>query len=234
MNTARVPLIAIGGLSVGKEAYPELIELGKLENVVLFTNPKGTTIREKTNRIIAQLPKSFEEADIVSFSQGSLVATKIACHLKTPRRLILVNPAGLIDDDSPTALIGRFFLQVAEEIRYAIRHAFHLDFKPLRNSALVGLNFLKNCFCKIYLWQELSEMAHAKVVPSLRDLKERGVKIVLLTAKSDRIFPEKRIAQTLEGEPGLIDEWIHFPGEDASHNASYLKEIGIIRRVLGW
>ena len=234
MGTTRRLVVAIGGLGLEKESYPEVTELGKSGDVVLFTNLKGTTVREKAAWVMTQLPESLEGIDIIGFSQGCLVATEIACHLETLRCLVLVNPAGLIGDDSSLCLTCRFILQIVEEWAYALKCAFRLNLKPLRNSARANLDFLKNCLCNFHLWQEISEMAQARVVPSLRDLKKRSVNIVLLTAENDRIFPKERIVKTLEEEPDLIDEWTMFPEKDASHNASYLQETGIIRQVLGW
>ena len=227
-------VVAIAGFA----AEESLFQLKGLGDVVFFADSKVTTIQEKASLVGIQLPESFENIDIIGFSQGALVATlvatEVACrHPETLRRLILITPAGFIEDDSTARLACRFILQILEEGVYVLKCAFHLNFKPLRDSIKVGSVLLKNCLRKRHVWQEVSEIAQAKVVPSLHDLKKRGVEIILITANSDRVFPEKRIAKTLRGELNLVDRWLSFPEERASHGTPYFGEIGsIIRQIL--
>ena len=228
-------IVIIGGFGVGKIAYAaEIAELEKTGKKVLFFNPKGT-IREKVISVYTEIKnQSLGKIDLVGFSEGSLVAALLALARNLEvQRLVLVNPAGLIGEDSVARLVCRFIRQIVEEGAYVFKKAFHLNFAPLRVSARVGLEFLKNCLCNRYIWQELSEITQTDIVSLLRDLKKGGVEIILVSAHSDRVFPKERIAKKLEDEPLLV-EWLSFKWKDASHNVSYLKETIVLRQILGW
>jgi len=231
MSTKKNLVVIIGGFAGEITAYAdEISALEKSGKTVLFFNPKGT-IQEKMGSVYAET-KNLGEIDLVGFSEGAIVATKLATELQI-RRLILVNPAGLIGKDSVAVLICRFIRQVIEEEMHALNCALHLNFNPLRVLTRVELEFLKNCLCNPHLWQELSEITQARIESSLYDLKKGRVEIILISAKSDRIFPEERIAKVLkEFHPVEWIKWVNFVEKDASHNASFLKEPGVLRQIL--
>lgn len=224
MSTRKAQVILIGGFATERPAYAaEIAEIERSGKEVLFLNPRGT-IEEKVRNIERELDR---EVDLVAYSQGCMVAAIIASHCNAVRRVILINPVGLIGKDSPIRLICRFARQTIEEV-YVLKCAFRLNFMPLRISTRVSLGFLKNCLCNPHIWRDVSDIAKANIVPLIHEARNRGVEVVLLSARNDRVFPADRI----EASGFLVDRWAMFVWKDASHNVSYLRQAGAVRQIL--
>ena len=215
--------------------------------------------------------KGIVDADIVGHSQGAQVAVAMGVrHPELVRRIVLDNPAGMIGEDSRSKLSARAVAQANEEGMRTpgrMREANRLEKDGFieKGSWKPGKAYLRERLAQTKLMlqkpffrniTETSGIAATDISPLLRDIKdnEKKIEVVLLTAQSDRIIPERRVERTLEYEEPvyneetrtyakpaedyekpfeLIDRWAMYSKKGASHNAPYLELPGTLAHILG-
>lgn len=218
-------VVVVGGFCTPKAAYAaEMFEIKSSGRKVLFVKYDEDIKLELEARGI-------EKADFVVYSYNGILLRFAENHPEMIRRLILVNLAGLIGEDTTVNLVLRFSRQMVEEA-YAIFCATFLNPLILLTTAKVVWGFV---WSLLWNFRQIPDIASLDIVPLLAILKWHEKEIFVLNAYSDRVFPEERIAKVLGEDPiKLIAGWAMFKNKGASHNASYIEKPGILRQLLGW
>ncbi|MBU1132961.1 hypothetical protein KKG08_01680 [Patescibacteria group bacterium] len=218
-------IVIIGGFCTPEAAYAaEMSEIKKAGNGVFFIG------HNKDVKFELEL-RNVKEADFVVYSYNDRMLRFAKKHPGMVKRLILVNPSGLIGEDTTTKFLFRFARQMIEEACTIFRTAL-LNPQILLTVAKVVWSFIGLSSRNL---KEVPSIAHSNIVPLLLELKQCKVEVILLHACSDRVFPQERIVKTLGEDPfKLIASWSMFIDKDASHNVSYIKKPGALRQILGW
>jgi len=231
---------------------------------------KERAVAETIARKAAAVQKVLEEkgivrADIVGHSQGAQIAAAMgAVHPELVRRIVLDNPAGMMGKDTRSKLSGRGVIQAAEEGMQTpgrMKKAHDLEKQGLieKGDWKPGKAYVRERLAQTKLMAEkpvfrnvteTAGVAATDITPLLQDIRDRNknsdqqIEVVLLNAYSDRIFPEKRIKETLGYEESeasqvsekpfeLVDTWAMYSNKGASHNAPYLELPGTLAHILG-
>ncbi len=218
-------VVVIGGFSTSEAAYAA--EISELKN-----SGKSVLFIKYDKDIKSELRvKKIEQADFVVYSYDCRMLHFAIEYPERVKRLVLINPAGLIGKDTTKDLLFRFARQMVEEAYTLVRTA-PSNPRILLTAAKVVWEFVGTAIRNL---RELPKIAHSDIVPLLLKLKQLKVEVILLHAYSDRVFPQARIINTLGEDPcQLVAGWAMFKEKDASHNVSYLKRPGVLRQILGW
>ncbi|MSU74623.1 alpha/beta hydrolase [Candidatus Kaiserbacteria bacterium] len=144
--------------------------------------------------------KEIKEIDIVAHSESALWTLIVAImHPEKIRNIVLVDPAGLIDDDTTVRLATSFCLDIvqgalnAEKLpRPKIDRAVHPGSPPdlfgaLKNMVGDPIRSLK----------EVLAMRDADIRSILEDLKSQGKHISIVQGARDAIFPMERMQKVV-------------------------------------
>ena len=140
--------------------------------------------------------KGIQKTDAFGHSEGAidiLLAAKIAP--EKFRTLVLSNPGGLIGPDSFLSLAGRF----AKEKIAAVARAYREG--TMRNMLSSHREGLKSVIkSPIHSMKEVFGMANTDLVHLLRELKEKGIHIIIIHSPEDPVFPFTRMNEVLRKE----------------------------------
>jgi len=137
-----------------------------------------------------------EKADVIAHSEGGLDAL-LAAYLYPDRfrNLVLVSPGGMIGADNFVKLSARFAYDTAKSHIQALRDG------TLKKLLAIG-NEVTPTVAKapIRSVKQIDAVARANVVHLLREVKERGVNIIVISGVDDKVFPTTRMAETISAE----------------------------------
>jgi len=231
-----LPVIVIGGWSTRRASYElVMMDLG-VDREIHFLNPgrsigPGTLLQRKVAEVRRYVEENqIEKVDFVGHSLGAVVATTLAA--ETPvmvREVVLVNPVGVIGNDSYWRLVRRSLRSFASDLRRAVAIGEVKQF--LRAVMASAVTILRNPI--LTLIREPALTASTDITSVLRGLKRMGVKVCLLKSASDWTFPNKRVEETLSAAPfDLLDRWVMYAEKSATHNAPLIEVGGALRQIL--
>ncbi len=178
----------------------------------------------KAQAVIAMLDaKGVRGADLVAHSEGGVVASIVA-RLRPDliRNIVLLNPAGLMAEESLPALLMRFTL---DGIRNAwkgisgVRDDTHRRIDAL-GGAEVGRSIRE---APLQTASEVLALGSASIAKPLKEAGEAGIGVALITAKEDMLFPLHRRPRRITRETGIPAEHIHvIPGGHVAHTENHV------------
>jgi pimeloyl-ACP methyl ester carboxylesterase len=144
--------------------------------------------------------KGVEQLDIVAHSESALWTLIVATmHPEKIRNIVLIDPAGLIDEDSTVRLATSFCLDIVQgalnkeklprpEIERSVKPGSPTDlFGALKNMAGDPMRSLK----------EVLALRDADIRGILEDLKAQGKHIAIIQGARDVIFPMERMQRVV-------------------------------------
>lgn len=141
--------------------------------------------------------KEIHEVDVISYSEGA-IHTIIAASIASEkfRNLVLVNPGGLIGNDSFRRLSINFSKEIVSAVIDTLRNPALVDkaYHILKDiSKTVGTGPIKSI-------QEITGITNTELENILKELRQNGIKISILHGADDTAFPMDKMQQTLDGE----------------------------------
>lgn len=214
---SEIPVIVVPGWVADAEIHKEnSIELAKRGRRTLGIS---ATHGIKNNREFEDLPlaearkaesvldalhsKNISRADIVTHSEGAIFVTAAA--LEEPekfRSLILNSPAGLIGDDGFWKLASRFGEDQGVQTKNAFQGKGAFS-KIGRIISKAGKAVLRNPKASL---EEVKAIASVQIEENLKELRKKGVKIIIIHPVNDRAFPMARIQEMLK--KGTVDGFV--------------------------
>lgn len=195
---------------------PHGIETDPQEDIPLAELRKAAAI----TKVIEE--KNIEKVDVLTHSEGALFTTIAA--MQNPekfRSIIYFSPAGLIGEDNFWRLISRFGSDLFQQWKDRKKSP---ERESKINTALIeALKTFKNPKMSL---DEIMAIADSQIQENLRELKQLGVKIVIMHPVGDKAFLMERMQKMVDG--GMVNGFISVgdakkTGEVAeTHNAWYL------------
>ncbi len=149
----------------------------------------------QTEALIAALDaKEIAMADVVATSEGCMYAAVVAAlYPERIRNLVLVDPGGMIGDDSFVKLCYRFITEGANEIRRDKKAMSPEARKQARGGDSGFVKYLTEDI-KMSI-QELRSMAKQQIRSLLKQAHKNGVGISIIHGVNDKVFPMKRVQE---------------------------------------
>lgn len=195
---------------------PHGIETDPQEDIPLAELRKAAAI----TRVMEE--KNIEKVDILTHSEGALFTTIAA--MQNPekfRSIVYFSPAGLVGEDTFWKLISRFGSDLLQQWKDRKKSP---ERESKINAALIeALKTFKNPKMSI---DEIMAIADLQIQENLRELKQFGIKIVIMHPVGDKAFPMEKMQKMVDGE--MVNGFISVgdarkTGEVAeTHNAWYL------------
>ncbi len=218
------PVFFIPGWSETPESYEQLLEeLAKKGrksfalnyNKFPVTELVGSSEIVKSEALYEVLKqKEIPKADLIAHSEGGVVALiAAATNPENFDKIILINPAGLLKDDSHLKLISRF-------VQHTLEATASLITKPETRKKQLQTLFDINTYPlkrpERALVEEPATMAQ-DFSYLLEPLREAGLKIVLINNEQDKVFPQ---AEVKDNAADKVDYYLTAVGE---HNQLLLE-----------
>ena len=127
---------------------------------------------------------SVTRADVVGFCEGGVTATILASvHPEAVSRLVLVNPAGMTDEDNSDRLLGRF---KDKNRRYA-----SMILRDIINGNVSESTYkmVKSSINRLLGMSALASLADIRIADTLKDLSNKGIKVSVVHSKNDQLYP---------------------------------------------
>jgi len=200
---SQVPVLFVGGWSESPKSLTEAIKEANLSGyrtIAFSTEPKPVEPMQnigkyQSARAVALLDvidnRGLDRVDVIAHSQGAINA--IAAAAVEPekfRNIVLIAPAGMIGQDSKSALIGRFGKKLARDYREM------LYIPEIRRTQIEGTKYLLKH--NLEAVREALELASARIDDSLDYLKKKGVRVSIIQSHSDTVFPADRIEENVD------------------------------------
>jgi len=190
------------------------------------TNPQEDTPLAELRKAVAitkiMEAKNIEKVDVLTHSEGALFTTIAA--MQNPekfRSIVYFAPAGLIGEDNFWQLISRFSSDLFQQWKDRKKSP---ERESKINTALIeALKTFRNPKMSL---DEIMAIADSQIQENLRELKQSGVKIIIMHPVGDKAFPMERMQRMVDG--GMVNGFISVgdakkTGEVAeTHNAWYL------------
>lgn len=205
------PTFFVPGWGMTPEAYREnILELaGKDRRVLSFESPHGidagtlkemqdaasmpeAELRKVSALVTALIAKNLSEVNVVAHSEGGLYTILAATLFPEKfKRIVLVNPGGMIGEDSPRQLVKRTAEETLAEASATISD------KEKREHAATILRIGTESAARnpAQSLREMRAIAGTQIHELLRGLKERGVRISIIHSVDDKIFPMERVQE---------------------------------------
>ena len=246
-----VPIVLLGGMATDirsvKKAARTIFNQGR--RVIIINQPlRSKDANDKTVHndihpyhstnadhmleVIKELDT--EKVDVIAQSEASLYATVAA--LQQPdkiRNLVIFTGSGLIGKDSYRKLLARFIIEAAKPR------------KDITQTINYTASFMDYVSQKSYkeLKDELKATASSRIDRPLRDLRDKGVKVIVIQAKSDPVYAHHRIERHVNVEDNNshvaknADVYTSLSDRDATHgtllfdDSSTRSAVDIIRNL---
>jgi len=140
--------------------------------------------------------KGIDKVDAVGHSEGGLNLV-IAANLfpEKFRNIVLISPAGMIENDSSLNLIKRFIvdegLQELKDNKNSDMGSFFKYMKEVFKYSIKGLNLS---------YEEISACAVANIFQMTKELKEKGVGVGFICGVNDKVFPIEEVINNVGKE----------------------------------
>ena len=155
------------------------------------------------------------KTDIIAHSEGALVAVTAAEYYNHFfNKLVLAMPAGMIGEDTLSKLIKRFLPKIARSLG-----------EDMRDNPKIGLSANLEAISHIIkkpakTLQETYALAHTTIDKTLHGIHNEKLKIGILQAYADPVFPENRIQENvrLGGFYANADAYGSLAAQNAGHD----------------
>lgn len=203
-----------------KEALESIVGEGRKVLTVSFSREKkikqsGIDIPvvelQKALSIVEALnKKGISKVDAIGHSEGAIVLAIAALYFPEKiRNIVLISPAGTVENDSPSELVKRFV--VNEGIK---------EFSKNRDAKKDSLfEYLSEIF-KYGIknpglsYEEILACANANIFELTKQLKRKGVKVGFICGSDDEVFPLKEVNKRANKEN--FDYFISTEGDHGS------------------
>lgn len=189
-----------------KESLESIAEEGRNVLTVSFSRDKkieqsdgdipAAELQKALSIIEAINKKGIDRVDAVGHSEGGLNLV-IAANLfpEKFRNIVLVSPAGMVENDSSLSLIKRFIvdegLQELKDNKNADMGLFFKYMKELFKYSIKGPKLS---------YEELSACAVANIFQMTKELKEKGVGVGFVCGVNDKVFPIEEVIKNVGKE----------------------------------
>lgn len=214
--------MAIGGWGVGlgglRDLGQTLYDNGRAALMVDFSNSKPTTeyrVYDRGHSLIEVLDDAgIDEIDVITQSEASLF-TSLAAYTHPDRfgSLVLTAPAGLIGEDSVLKLAGRFGPNVARSLSRDM-----VDNPSIATKINLGVTSMTTK-SPVESLKRVQDLASFSIDGWLHYLRQRGVKVGVIQANADSVFPASRLEDNVRpmGNFPNVDSYASFVDEKAGH-----------------
>jgi pimeloyl-ACP methyl ester carboxylesterase len=163
------------------------------------TTKTSNPIPEAANRKMTPFVKALEDrgiskTDAIAHSGGCIELLLAARESPDQfRTLVLVNPGGMIGEDSLPRLSARFAKEAVTGAWNAVRQGKVKEYMGIANkithSAVTR---------PVLSFKEAQAVASTQVIDLLKDLKSKGINVVVIHGPSDPVFPMERMRKELQ------------------------------------
>ena len=189
----------------------------------------------KAEAVLAMLrAKGISRADVFAHSEGALVAAMAAALEPTClRSIILLNPAGLLEEESLPRLMFRFGLEAAGRLVKGVGD----QLLPVhRRTARLGhweaIRSLASPGDRI---REVWAMAHADIRALIRhQQRDEAIRYAVISTTDDVLFPLRRLFGLLSSQTGIPRSLLlTFPGVHVTNVEDHARLASLIDGLLG-
>jgi hypothetical protein len=218
-----VPIFVSPGWGVVPDSQRESLEIiaGQGRKVLSVSFPREKKIKEsgpipsselqKALSIVEALnKKGVSKTDAIGHSEGGLnLAIAALLYPEKFRNIVLISPAGMIENDSSLDLIKRFMidegLQEFKDGKYADIGSY---FKYIGELLRYGFENRE------LSWEEISALAKMDIMEITKRIKKKGVGVGFICGTNDKVFPIAKIAKSFGKE-----NTDHFVSTKGNHGA---------------
>ena len=223
---SKVPVVYSMGWGVTKESHRgTMLGLAEDRRVLAVDAPHGfdskdvppeekieaedipqIQLAKVTALLKAMEAKGLKKTDVVAHSEGAIVAI-FAATLRPDlfRNMVLVNPAGMIGEDTKWKLMGRATLDIALQIKRIWDRA---EGSLLERTAQTGKKMLMPSIdlnkviasSPMKTWRSIGEISGAQVHELIGGLKDLGIKISIIHGVDDKFFPMEKVQKNILAE----------------------------------
>jgi len=236
-----VPIFLLGGWGTTVEVYKDnIVNLAERGRRILAVNAphgiesaniqesateRGQEIHDIELRKVAALLKSLDEkgieqTDIIAHSEGAIYGA-LAALLRPDkfRNMVLVDPAGMVGEDSKGRLVKDAALDIAiQNARIYTKLLTKEGFKAFNQSSTAAKAKMKVFASNPWHTVEsIGVIAKTQIHEILKTLKELGIKISIVHGVDDKFFPMQKVQQQTTTE--MVDGFYSVKG---THNQLYL------------
>ena len=228
-----LPIMVVGGWSIGRNSLhdfgKDIYNNQRRSLIVDWGQSLGGRRLHETNKRLQSRAESLirvlddagiEKVNAVAHSEGALFVARVAHDC--PERfdsLVLAMPAGLIGDDSVTKLTGRYLPKLARSLtRDTIDNPSMGTSINSRGSAYMVKHPAESA-------KRVKDLAGASINELLPLLKLRGVKVGVIQANADNLFPPKRLGEHVRptGPMPNVDSYASLIDKKAGHDQLMIK-----------
>lgn len=167
--------------------------------------------------------RELTKVDLISHSEGSVAAT-VAMHMEPSffRNLLLINPAGLLENDTLLKLEHRFLFAIYTHIHNS-KGILH------KQSITFWFNVLKYVLLNpIQSFREAFNLPYCDIESFLEEINvKQDMQALILQTKGDVVFPLKKIKKTLQRSPS-----VRLYVEEGNHIQLYLEPERFVVKIL--
>lgn len=166
----------------------------------------------KANTILGLLDqKKLEKVDVIAHSEGAInvcIAAMLHPEKFTGRTIILYSPAGLIGKDSIFRLQKGAGANTASTKSISEFPITYAETEYLKSTTHITPDYMKAN--PIRALKETWAISQARIEDMLRYLREKGIRIIVVGAKDDTMFPMAGMQQNVK--KGFIDGFVSVIG----------------------
>jgi pimeloyl-ACP methyl ester carboxylesterase len=145
---------------------------------------------------------SVQKTDVIAHSEGGIDALLAARMYPVRfRNIVLVDPGGMIGPDSVMNLSARFAYDAVAAQVQAFRGGTSSKLATISNSVISS-----TVKAPVKATNEMLSVARTQVIGLLRELKELGIGIVIISGVDDMVFPMDRMTKNIHEQKQSEDE----------------------------
>ncbi len=161
---------------------------------------KALSIIEAINK------KGINKVDAIGHSEGGLNLV-IAANIfpEKFRNIVLISPAGMVENDSSLNLIKRFIVDEGIQERGVDKSLFLKYIKEIFKYSIKDPNLS---------YEEIAACATANIFQMTKQLKEKGINVGFICGANDKVFPIEKVIENVGKEN--TDHFISTKGDHGS------------------
>lgn len=200
-----LPIIIVPGWAESPSIFTEvtrrLEEQGRSATVFESTNvtlPDGvvessSALNKEAAALLSVVQRGEVAVDVIAHSKGAIVAALAAeQNPELFHALILVNPAGMVENDSLLALGGRFLQKSQDLLRKAFTGGSLSRQRIVQLHTGAAASIARNPSHSV---KEALELPQTNITQLLRKAHDQGVKIAIVHSVDDKAFPMNQVQE---------------------------------------
>ena len=220
LNAHALPVLMVPGFSGNAEVVREHAAAlaGRGRRTLCVNAPHGIAIEHHWHGHVLPFPqlrkavallgtlqkKKLSRVDAIGYSEASITIA-IAARLQPEkfRTIVLMNPAGMIGNDSVLRLLLRFFFDKLHEMGEEISRNFR-EKRSAREKMKAAFRILREkTWCvlsdPLESTREIRAISRTQIHEWLRELQEQhGIKVAIVQSAGDRVFPRAKMDAFIE------------------------------------